>query len=720
MSATGTVDAATLPSQTERTLKGGADAPTGGAWSRYREALTTKDFLFAALTAVLTLASWGLWLAAGAPEHPPTAVVVLGYAGAIAGGGAIAWGAIRGLRAREMNVDELVTIAIVASLIVGEYWGAALVAFMMLFGKVLEDVTAARAEHAIEGLGQLVPSVARVKDGGAERAVPVDRVQPGDVVVVRPGERLPVDGQIVAGRAAVEEAAITGESLPVEKTEGDEVFAGSLLTGGALEIRATRTGEATALGRIAALVKEAEADRAPIVRTADQWAKWFTPTVLILAALVYLVRRDFLAAVGVLVVACPCALVLATPTAVIAGIARGARRGILIKGGGRLESAGHVDAVCLDKTGTLTWGKPVVQRITVFDGVQAALAGQRPPKFKVQSGGEVEVLAYAAAAERLSEHPLAAAVMQAAVERQAPAPVGDGRDFEAIPGQGIAARVPAVRIGDEGPFAALSPSPQTHPSPGRVPGGLGTLGRLRTKDESGLVGVLVGRPEFLAERGVVWPAEGAAAVREMEQAGQTPLAVAVDGAAAGVIGVADTPRAEAAAAIRALRAAGLKQIVLLTGDRPGPALAVARAVGIADQDVHAGLLPEEKVAWVKQLRAQGHRVAMVGDGVNDAPALAAADVAVAMGAAGTDLAMASADVVLMTDDLRQAAAAITLSRKTLSTIKQNLLFAAAWNVAAVALVAAGAFGVVAGALIHNVGSVAVVLNAARLVNTRLA
>ncbi len=642
---------------------GGLAAPAARAsfWGTYREALTSSDFVFATLTLLLTLISWGIHLAGG----PEPAVRWIGIAAALAGGIPIAYGAAKGLLAREMNVDELVTLAIAASIVVGEYWGASLVAFMMLFGKVLEDVTAARAEHAIEGLGQLVPSVARVKVDGAERAVPADQVQPGDVVVVRPGERLPVDGQVVAGRAAVEEAAITGESLPVEKTDGDEVFAGSLATGGALEVRATRTGEATALGRIAALVKEAEEDRAPIVRTADRWAKWFTPTVLLLAALVFLVRGDFIAAVGVLVVACPCALILATPTAVIAGIARGARRGILIKGGGRLESAGHVDAVCLDKTGTLTLGKPEVQQVVTLNGT-----------------AEGELLAYAAAAERLSEHPLASAVMRAAAERGAQVPATDGRDFEAVTGKGIAARVPACTDG-----APLE--------------------------------VLVGRPEFLSERGVEWPAEASQAVARMEEAGQTPLAVALGGKAAGVIGVADAARKEAAAAIRQLREAGLRKVVLLTGDRPGPALAIARAVGIAEEDVHAGLLPEQKVEWVKRLKGEGHQVAMVGDGVNDAPALAAADVAIAMGAAGTDLAMASADVVLMTDDLRQAAAAITLSRKTLSTIKQNLAFAGAWNVAAVVLVAAGAFGIVAGALIHNVGSVLVVVNAARLINARL-
>jgi Cd2+/Zn2+-exporting ATPase len=653
-------------------------------WAHYGDVATSRDFLAAAATLLVTLVSWGLYVTQG----PSPAVTALGIAGAVIGGSVIAWGAIGGLLRREMNVDELVTVAIAASLVVGEYWGAALVAFMMLFGKVLEDVTAARAEHAIEGLGKLVPAMAHVKDGrGGERLVPVAEVRIGDVIVVRPGERLPVDGQIVAGRAALEEAAITGESLPVDKTAGDEVFAGTLATGGALEVRAVRTGEATALGRIVTLVKEAEADRATIVRLADRWATWFTPAVLTLAALVYLWRREVLPAISVLVVACPCALVLATPTAVVAGIARAARRGILLRGGSRLEAAGQVDAVCLDKTGTLTLGRPVVQRVVTFGDLD-----------------EGTVLRYAAAAERFSEHPLARAVIEAAERLPAQHEVSamPAANFEAIAGKGVAARAMrrAPALAGAGHTAAISGQ-----------------GIQEAAAEAAIV--LAGRPEFMAERGVAWPAEAQAAVEEIEAAGQSPLVVAIDGRLAGVIAVADAPRAEARAAIARLRANGVRQVVLLTGDRAGAARAVAAAVGIAPEDVHAGLLPEEKVAWVKRLRSEGHRVAMIGDGVNDAPALAAADVGVAMGIGGTDLAMATADVVLMTDDLRQAAAAIQLSRHTLRTIRQNLVFAALWNVAAVALVVFGGLGIVAGALVHNAGSVAVVLNAARLVGARL-
>jgi len=641
-----------------------APAARASAWGHYREALTSSDFLFAVLTIVLTLVSWGIHLAGG----PESVIRWTGIAAALAGGIPIAYGAIKGLIARELNVDELVTVAIVASIAVGEYWGASLVAFMMLFGKVLEDVTAARAEHAIEGLGRLVPAVARLRDAtGAERSVPVAEIQLGDVVVVRPGERLPVDGEVIAGHAAVEEAAITGEPLPVDKGPGDAAFAGTLAHNGALELRATRVGEATTLGRIAALVKEAEDERAPIVRTADKWAKWFTPAVLALAAVVYFWQQDFLPALTVLVVACPCALVLATPTAIVAGIARGARNGILIKGGARLEAAGDVDAVCLDKTGTLTEGRPTVQRVILLP--DAGL-------------DEAQLLSFAAAAERLSEHPLGRAVVIAAESRGLPIPSVDISTFRAEPGMGVSAGV-------------------MEQAPART------------------TTIIAGRPEFLTAEGVAPSAGLEPALEEIAQAGQTPLVVAIDGRAVGVIGVSDKVRSGAADAVRALRAAGLRRVVLLTGDRPAPALAVASAVGIPPDDVHARLLPEDKVAFIRKLRAEGYRVAMVGDGVNDAPALAAADVAVAMGAAGADVALQAADIALMTDDIRQAAAAIVLSRKTVRTVRQNLAFAAVWNVAAVALAVMGGLGPVTGALIHNVGSVAVVVNAARLISVRL-
>ena len=378
--------------------------------------------------------------------------------------------------------------------------------------------------------------------------------------------------------------------------------------------------------------------------------------------------------------ACPCALVLATPTAIVAGVARGARSGILIKGGARLEAAGPVDAVCLDKTGTLTAGRPVLRRVIPFDGLS-----------------EHTLLAYAAGAERLSEHPLARAVLAGAAER------------------GIAtASCAAAQDG------ASSPSPAGASRRTSLPRAAPPRSAGASRRSARTVEVLVGRPEWLAERGVPWPPAGAGRPGGASPPpGRRPWRWPSTARPAGLLGVADAVRPEAAEAVRALRAAGLRRIVLLTGDRAAPAQAVAREVGIAPEDVHAGLLPEEKVAIVKRLRAEGHRVAMVGDGVNDAPALAAADVAVAMGVAGTDLALQAADVALMTDDLRQAADAIVLSRKTVGVIRQNLVLAAVWNTAALAVAALGLIGPVGGALVHNVGSVAVVLNAARLVDARL-
>ena len=648
-------------------------------WDTYREVITGTEFVSAFLTLGLTLISWVIWLVGGDDPVWSVASVVTGWVGALVGGAVIARGAIAGLWNREVNVDELVTIAIVASLVIGEYWGAALVAFMMLFGKVLEDVTAARANDAIEGLGRMVPSVASRRDGHGETIVPVDALVAGDIVVVRPGERLPADGTVVAGQALIDESGITGEFVPASRSIGDSVHAGTLATGGALDVRVARVGEATTLGRIATLVRDAETDRAPIVRIADTWAQWFTPAILVLAFAVYLATGDFLPAVSVLVVACPCALTLATPTAIVATVARSARQGILVRGGGRLEAAGRVDVICLDKTGTLTTGQPRVAKVIPLEGIQAT-----------------DLIAFAARAERLSEHPLARAILIAASEQASGLEAGinasAGTDaaeghvtgFEAVAGSGVVALVAGNSL-------------------------------QREATPHGSAEVIVGRPDFLIERGVVWTDEAASHFDAIERDGMSPVAVSISGKVAGVIAITDTVRPHAAVTIASLRQSGMRRIILLTGDRAGPALAVARAVGISEADVRPGLMPEQKASVIRSLREEGHRVAMVGDGVNDAPALASADVAIAMGGIGSDLTLASADVILMTDDLRQVATVLRDARHALDTIRQNLVIATVWNVAAVALAATGLAGIVPGALIHNIGSVGVVVNAARLV-----
>lgn len=671
-------------------------------WDAYGEALTSREALASYLTLGLAAMSWGIALGADNDPMWAGAAVVIGWAAALAGGTVIARGAVGGLLKREVNVDELVSLAIVASLYAGEYLGAALVAFMMLFGKVLEDVTAARADDAIAGLGRLVPSVAHLVRDGRETDVAVDAIASGDVVAVRPGERIPVDGTILAGSAWVDEAAITGEATLASRGSGDQAFAGSLVSGGALTVTVTRTGSATTLGRIATLVAEATEERAPVVRTADRWATWFTPGVLALAAVTWVVTGAFDHAVAVLVVACPCALTLATPTAIVATVARGARMGVLVRGGARVEAAGTIDAVCFDKTGTVTTGTPTVQAVHAFGGWRRD-----------------EVLGVAAAIEATSEHPLARAICAAWHEQD-----GVGAELGLVGDAGGAAWEVSGFVADAGngvegtiSDAVTTPAPLPRSPDGTGPTPLRREGGLTGPAPHGVAGarVAVGRPAFVRARADRWDAEADGVLATVDAAGQTPVAVAVGGAVVGVIALSDTVRADASEAVAALRGRGITRVLLVTGDAPGPAYAVAAAAGIEREDVRAGLLPEGKVAVVRDLQASGHRVAMVGDGVNDAPALSAAHLGIAMGAGGTDLAMAAADVVFVRDRLVDVDAVLGMGRDAMRTISQNLVVAAGWNVVAIGVAATGIAGIVAGALIHNIGSVGVVVNAARLV-----
>ncbi|MHB0876854.1 MAG: heavy metal translocating P-type ATPase [Anaerolineae bacterium] len=619
----------------------------------YAPSLLTADAVAAAATGILALAGW---LAGAAHAGPPWLAEALALAAVAIGGSLILVGAVRGIWARQLNVDELVAIALVASVLAGETLSGALVAFMMLAGKVVEDVTAARAERALQRLGRLLPAMARrLDDAGTERVVPLEDLRQGDVVVVRPGERLPVDGVVVRGQAAVDQAPITGESLPTAKEAGHEVYAGSLVSEGALAVRTTAVGAATTLGRIGSSVTATLAERAPIVRVADRYARYFTPLILALAGITYVATGHASAAVAVLVAACPCALVLATPTAIVAGVAAGARRGLLVRGGARLEAAGRVDTVCFDKTGTLTLGIPHVERVVTFAGM-----------------AEGELLALAASAERYSEHPIARAVLaHAALSGIRPDLTSELDSFRSYPGLGVTALV-------------------------------------------GGNSVAVGTARLMSRLGLdVAAATAGGGVGEL---GETALYVSVGTAIVGAMALVDTPRPEAREAVRALRQAGVRRIVILTGDNQRAAAAVAAAVGI--DEVHAGLLPDEKVEWVRRLRASGLRVAMVGDGVNDAPALAAADTAIVMGAAGTDVALEAADIALVTDELPRAAEAILLGRQTLRLIYQNLAFALLWNVIAIAAAGTGLLPPAGAALVHNIGSIAVVGNAARMAGWR--
>ncbi len=624
-------------------------------FERYRAVIVTREFIITAITGLFILLS-GVLALAGVTLEIATVELHTWFAwtGVAVGGTFIFIGAVRALLQRQVNVDELVAIAIVASVIYGEYLAAAFVAFMMLFGKILEDFTAERASRALEDLGKLVPIKACVRRDGQDVLIPVEEVVPGDLVIVKSGERIPVDGEVVGGRASVNQASITGESMPIAKTHGSGVYAGTLIDLGALEIKTAKVGDSTTLGQVMHLVEEAEENRAPIVRIADRYAKYFTPLVLGIAIITYIVTGEPINAVTVLIVACPCALVMATPIAIIAGVANGARRGILIKGGARLEAAGRITAIALDKTGTVTLGDPRVMKIMAFNGIT-----------------ENNVLELAGTAEKYSEHPLGKAITAKAKEWGLSIP--DADEFTVVPGLGVIAKMDGREI-------------------------------------------VVGNQELLEQCQVNLLQSLDDTINHLEGEGLAALLVAFDGLVVGLIGVADIVREEMSQAIQQLRDSGLEKVVMLTGDSPEVARRIASSVGI--DEWQARLLPQQKVEIVKRMQMEGYKVAMVGDGINDAPALAQADLGITMGVIGTDVALDTANIILMTDNALKASEAINLSRKVLRIIKQNLGFALFFNLIGIVLAVLGDLNPVAAAIFHNFGSVAVVINSARLAGTR--
>jgi Cu+-exporting ATPase len=544
------------------------------------------------------------------------------------------------------------------------YEAVIIIIALILVGNALEARAKHRTASALRGLAALQPGTARVLRDGAELDIPIASVIHGDTVVVRPGERIPVDGEVISGNSAVDESMLTGESMPVEKSAGSAVIGGTVNRTGSFRLRATTLGKDSMLARIVTLMREAQGSRAPIQRLADRISAVFVPTVISIAIGTFVVWylasgdggvvRAFAAAVAVLIIACPCAMGLAVPTAVMVATGRGAERGVLIKGGEALERAGAVDIVVLDKTGTVTEGRPAVTDIV-----------------SVNSFTETEILQLAAAVERSSEHPLADAVVEAARMRKVE--FTEAEAFSSITGRGVQGTVG-----------------------GRV--------------------VLAGTARLLTEKGVdVAPLDPERA--RLSDAGRTVVLVAVDGAAAGMLAITDPIKESSRSALASLREMGL-DLVLLTGDNQQTGTAIAEAVGI--QRVVANVLPEGKVAEIRRLQAEGHVVAMAGDGVNDAPALAQADIGIAMGT-GTDIAMDAGDVTLMRGDLRGVADAIRLSRRTMRTMKQNLFWAFIYNVVGIP-VAAGvlypAFGILLSPVIASaamaMSSVSVVTNSLRL------
>jgi Cu+-exporting ATPase len=580
-------------------------------------------------------------------------------------------GAWTALRHRSANMNTLVALgtgsAFLYSLAVTLAGGAhapvyfeaaAVIIALILVGRLLEARARARASEAIRRLMDLQPQTARVIRGGIELDVPVDDVRIGEVVVVRPGEKIPVDGGVIEGESAVDEAMLTGESMPVEKKPGSAVYGGTINRAGSLRFEARKVGRGTMLQQMIEMVKQAQGSRAPVARLADVVSGYFTVGVLsvalvTLAVWLALASPGFAitAFVSVLIIACPCALGLATPTAIMVGTGRGAEQGVLIKGGEALETAHKIDTVILDKTGTITRGKPEVTDV-------APLAVS-----------EDELLRLAASAERYSEHPLGRAIVEHAASRGI-ALVAAG-DFQSFAGHGVAARV----AGRE---------------------------------------VVVGTAQFLAARRI---ATGDAKAELDRIAGEAKTAVlcAADGSLIGVIGIADTIKPESAAAVRMLREQGL-DVWMITGDNSRTAEVVARKVGIGH--VLAGVLPDRKAAEVRRLQAQGKRVAMVGDGINDAPALAQADIGVAIGA-GADIALEASDITLMRDDLRGVARAIALSRRTMRVIRQNLFWAFAYNTLGIPIAAGALYPFTGWLLSPVIASAAMALSSVTVVSNSL-
>jgi Cd2+/Zn2+-exporting ATPase len=524
-------------------------------------------------------------------------------------------------------MNFLMSTAALGAWAIGQPEEAAATLFLFAVAELLESRSMDRARNAIKALMQLSPAEATVRRGVAEVRVPVTDVAVGETVLVRPGEKLPVDGEVTGGRSSVNQAPITGESMPVDKSPGAEVFAGSLNGRGVLEIRSTKPASDTTLARIIHAVEEAQASRAPSQTFVDRFARIYTPAVVAVAALLAVVpplmglgtwETWVYRALAMLVVACPCALVISTPVSLVSGLAGAARGGVLVKGGAHLEHAGAATTVCFDKTGTLTEGRPAVTDVV-------ALGDMMPD----------EILRLALGVERHSEHPLARAVLEAGDARGIVVP--PAHDFEALVGRGARARVGelTVHVGNARLLEELGVLDAD---------GQGTLARLTSEGKTA-VGVVVAHPTA------------------SDGAGATCMVI-------GVLGLADRARPNARAALDQLRAIGIRRIVMLTGDNVDTARAVAVVVGV--DEVHADLLPDDKVRLVRELAAGGECVVFVGDGVNDAPALAAASVGVAMGAAGTDVALETADIALMGDDLETLAFAMRISRKTMGIVKQNV------------------------------------------------
>lgn len=550
----------------------------------------------------------------------------------------------------DIKADLLVSIALVASVCIGEDFAAGEVAFIMQLGALLEDLTLARARAGIEKLVKLTPRTARRITPAGEEIIPAQDVRVGDLLRVLPGETVPVDGVVHAGQTAIDQAVMTGESLPVDKGPGDPVSSGTVNQFGSFDMVAEKVGEDSSIQRMIRLVQSADAGKAKIVGIADRWATWIVVIALSAAALTWLFTGEIIRAVTILVVFCPCALVLATPTAIMAAIGNATRHGFLVREGDALERLALVGRAAFDKTGTLTLGVPQVTRVV-------SLHSDWP---------EDQLFAAAAGAEARSEHPLGKAVVRCCKEKGLSIP--EASAFSMRPGRGVEAVVDGVHL-------------------------------------------LAGSAALLDEAGIALPPEGEEAALSCRKEGCTVIFLAAGGKAVGLLALADTLRADAPQTVERVRRAGVEP-VLLTGDHENAARHIAAQLGI--DRVQAGCLPEDKLNWISRSQAEGVPVCMVGDGVNDAPALKTAMVGIAMGGVGSDIAVDAADIALVSDDIRELPHLLGLARRMMTTIKLNLTFSMVLNFIAIVLAITGILNPVVGALVHNAGSVAVIVNSALL------
>ncbi len=569
--------------------------------------------------------------------------------GAILLGGPIVWTAIQDLRRGLVTINELVGLAVLASFASEDYKTAGVVAFFMLIGEIIETRTAEGARASIESLIKLTPTKARRLKGSAEEEVSVKDLAVGDVIRIRPGDNVAADGVITSGQGSFNQANITGESLPVDKKPGDEVFAGTQNLTGVLEVKVNRAGTDTTLGRVRELILAAEKTKLPIMRLIDQYMVYYTPLVLVLGALVWAFTKDLDRVISVLVVACPTAFVLASPTAMVAALSAAARLGILIKNVGDIELAARINAFIFDKTGTLTSGKLVVSRLAPVGETQPA-----------------ELLRAAASAEKYSNHPTAKAL--AALAGEAGVPLAEPQNFNETAGRGIKATVDGAIV-------------------------------------------LVGRAAWLKDNGVTEDVMKAVDLNETE--GFSLIFVARNGKFIGWLGLQDETRPEAREALAGLKHEGVRRIAMVSGDRQPVAQRVAREIGC--EEVVGECLPQNKVEFVRQIKSKGYRVAVVGDGVNDAPALAAGDIGIAMGAAGSEVAIHSATIALMNNDLRRLPFLVRLSHNTRGVINQNFLIGVAFIIGGLVLAAFGKINPIVAAILQNAGSLIVIFNSARLV-----